>query len=91
MTVRPDNRLEDLPMVPVVCGACGAEVMARKSSWQQTSVQWNREAESRCVQRRELDSLQRTDRPFLVCFKLRDSIEDAARRGALPIVDEAST
>ena len=78
-------------MVPVVCGACGAEVMARKSSWQQTSVQWNREAASRCVQRRELDSLQRTDGPFLVCFKLRDSIENAARRGALPIVDEAST
>ncbi|SHW58399.1 Uncharacterised protein [Mycobacteroides abscessus subsp. abscessus] len=37
-------------MVPVGCERCGAQVLARKSSWQQTSVQWNADAESRCAQ-----------------------------------------
>ncbi|CRZ15992.1 hypothetical protein BN2156_02856 [Mycolicibacterium neworleansense] len=41
MTVRLDPRLEELPMMPVSCRSCGAVVLARKSSWTQTSVQWN--------------------------------------------------
>ena len=45
MTVRPDNRLADSPMVPVACRRCGACVSARKSSWNQTSVQWTAEAQ----------------------------------------------
>ena len=88
MTLRPDNRLADAPMRPVVCEACGAEVLARKSSWEQTSVQWNRDATARCLHRQELDAIRRATRPFLVCFRLRDSIDNAARRGTLPIVDE---
>jgi hypothetical protein len=39
MVIRPDNRLDDAPMVPVVCARCGAGVQVRKSSWNQTSVQ----------------------------------------------------
>ncbi len=40
MAIRPDNRLDDAPMVPVACTRCGAGVQVRKSSWNQTSVQW---------------------------------------------------
>jgi hypothetical protein len=50
MTVRTDNRLTDAPMVPVTCRRCGAEVWARKSSWQQTSVQWDATAAALCPQ-----------------------------------------
>lgn len=88
MTVRPDNRLADAPMASVTCRRCQATVLVRKSTWEQTSVQWDAESAARCVQRREFDAIQRADRPFLVCFELRDSIEDAARSGSLRIVDE---
>ena len=52
-SVRQDNRLDEMPMVPVMCRNCGAHVLARKSSWNQTSVQWNAEATARCAERAE--------------------------------------
>lgn len=89
MTVRPDNRLADAPLRPVVCRGCGAAVKARKSSWAQTSVQWTADAMARCPQRKEAATLTGlANGVFLLCSALRDSIEDAARRGDLPMVDE---
>jgi hypothetical protein len=74
--------------VPVVCGNCGAQVLARKSSWNQTSVQWNADATARCNERREADHIAVYHRePFLVCLALRDSIEAAVTTGELTIVD----
>ena len=90
MTVRTDNRLADAPMVPVACRHCGAEVMARKSSWQQTSVQWDAAALARCPQRREaaLLSAHGGRGLFLSCSDLRESILDAVVSGALPVLDD---
>lgn len=90
MTVRADNRLTDAPMVPVVCRRCGAEVMARKSSWQQTTVQWDAAALARCPQRREAAQLSAhgTRSIFLSCSELRDSILDAVVSGELPVLDD---
>jgi hypothetical protein len=90
VTVRADNRLADAPMVPVACGRCGAEVMARKSSWQQTSVQWNAAALARCPQRREAVRLSAHGGRglFLSCSDLRESIAHAVRDGALRVLDE---
>jgi hypothetical protein len=90
VTVRPDNRLADAPMVPVTCRRCGAEVMARKSSWQQTSVQWDAAALSRCPQRREAQVLSAHGTPsvFLSCSEMHDSILNAVVSGALPVLDD---
>ena len=90
MAVRPDNRLADAPMVPVACHRCGACVLARKSSWNQTSVQWNADAMARCVERADA---QRISTPggrgvFLACLALQQSMLEAVRRGGLAIVDE---
>lgn len=88
MTVRPDNRLADAPMVSVDCRQCAATVQVRKSSWAQTSVQWTAEATDACVQQRSAEALAGHGRePFLVCSQLRQSIEDAARHGHVPILD----
>ena len=96
MTVRPDNRLNDAPMMPVTCGSCGAHVLARKSSWEQTSVQWNRNSLERCIERRQCEQPATPSlvggavlRPglFMACARLRASIEAAARDGALPVLD----
>jgi hypothetical protein len=77
-------------MVAVECRTCGAKVLARKSSWQQTSVQWDAAALARCPQRREAQLLSLHGGPnvFLSCFQLREAITNAARDGELPILDE---
>lgn len=87
-SVREDNRLEAAPMVPVTCRECGARVLARKSSWNQTSVQWDATASARCTERREAERLAGHHRgPFLACAALRDSIQVAVATGELAIVD----
>lgn len=84
---RVDNRLDDMPMVPVVCRTCGARVLARKSSWNQTSVQWNAEATARCAERGDVDRLAgHRGGPFLACSALRDSIQAAVAAGELTIL-----
>jgi hypothetical protein len=93
MAVLPDNRLADSPMVPVACDRCGARVLARKSSWNQTGMQWTAEASGRCVERREAENRAAHSARglFLGCSALSDSIVGAVRRGELPVVDETVT
>ncbi|CAM3268628.1 ferredoxin [Nocardioides dubius] len=87
---RPDVRLDDGPMAPVECSACGACVEVRKSSWDQTSIQWHADALARCEERN--NPLPRTERPnrnaFLGCGKLKESVREAAVRGRIEIQDE---
>lgn len=86
MTVRPDNRLADAPMQPVDCRTCGARVLVRKSSWEQTSVQWEDVAVERCVQRR---AATRIGERFLSgCTDLRGAIESAVLRGDLRVLSD---
>lgn len=88
MTVRPDNRLADMPMVPVACRACGAQVLARKGSWQQTSVQWDAQSSGACEERQRSEQLP--GRIFLTCGQLRESILAAVSAGSLAVVDDTS-
>ncbi|MBU2698594.1 hypothetical protein [Pimelobacter sp. 30-1] len=86
---RPDVRLESAPMQPVGCGTCGAEVLARKSSWDQTTVQWNTAALARCPERRTTQGAAVSDRPnrnaFPGCAALRASLRAAAVAGTLDV------
>jgi hypothetical protein len=87
-SLREDNRLDEMPMAPVTCRNCGARVLARKSSWNQTSVQWDAGASARCIERRDAERLAGHHRgPFLACDALRESIQFAVATGALAIVD----
>ncbi|EHI11607.1 hypothetical protein [Mycolicibacterium thermoresistibile] len=85
MTARPDNRLLDAPMRPVTCGTCGARVLARKSSWEQTSVQWNAAAREMC-----LDQSQVEGHAIPLCPALRTAIETAVVQGLLPVLDDSA-
>jgi hypothetical protein len=86
---RPDNRLDDGPMVPLACQVCGARVEARKSSWEQTSIQWRGDAVGACVERRAAVSGSGPNAgAFAGCSALRDTVREAAVRGELRIVDE---
>lgn len=77
-------------MKPVACRSCGAQVLARKSSRNQTSVQWNADATARCAERAEAQqiSVPGSRGIFLACSALSEPILDAMRRGELSIVDE---
>ncbi|MBK8731185.1 MAG: ferredoxin [Tetrasphaera sp.] len=88
MSVRPDNRLETEGLTAVACNACGAEVFARKSTWDQTSIQWTSQALSVCRER--TDDRTRNDPwgRFSGCGALRDSIREAAVAGRLHIVQD---
>lgn len=90
MSPRPDVRLESAPMQPVACGACGAEVQARKSSWDQSTVQWTAAAVEQCEERRTTAEV--SERPnrnaFAGCSALRASIREAAVRGTLSVTDD---
>ncbi|MDM4141956.1 MULTISPECIES: ferredoxin [Mycobacterium] len=89
-SLREDNRLDEMPMVPVTCRNCGARVLARKSSWNQTSVQWNAEATAQCAERAEAQqiSVPGSRGVFVACSALSESIVDAVRHGALAMVDD---
>ncbi|QEN14403.1 ferredoxin [Mycolicibacterium sp. ELW1] len=89
MGVRRDNRLDDAPMVPVTCGRCGAGVQVRKSSWNQTSVQWSESAFSRCEERCTAAQLAGDGGRglFLACSALSGSIVEAVKAGTVPVLD----
>jgi hypothetical protein len=83
VTVRPDNRLADAPMQPVDCTACGARVLVRKASWEQTSVQWSAVARQRCARSNGAVAQELT-----LCPQLRSAIETAVSQGTLPVLTE---
>ncbi|MQY21843.1 hypothetical protein NRB20_49560 [Nocardia sp. RB20] len=85
MTGPADERLRTAPMLPVRCEQCGAGVLARKSSWAQTSVQWNAAATAACVERHAAAELSRAPLPY--CTSMRESIRAAAESGVLPVLD----
>lgn len=81
--MRVDNRLADgAPMRPLACDRCAARVLVRKSSRQQTSVQWNGGAMALCAER------ERAGAAFEGCGSLRDTIREATLRGTIEVVDE---
>lgn len=84
---RTDDRVLDVPMQPVRCLRCDAQVEVRKSSWQQTSIQWHEEAMATC-QERVADSSTPTGCRVDMCNALRDSIARAAQQGNIHVPDD---
>lgn len=74
-------------MQPVGCGTCGATVLARKSSWDQTTLQWTAAALATCAERRTTTA--GSERPnrnaFTGCSALTAAIRAAAVAGQLDV------
>ncbi|MDR7303857.1 ferredoxin [Haloactinomyces albus] len=87
MTVQTDDRLLDAPMEPVQCLRCDARLQVRKSSWQQTSIQWDEEAAATCAERRAEASTPGRCR-LETCAALWDSIRSAAAEGGIHVPDD---
>lgn len=84
VAIRPDIRLDDGPMQAVSCTACSATVEVRKSSWEQTSIQWHAEAIAACHRRRETGGTA-DGVTFAGCSSLGESILAAAASGTLTV------
>jgi hypothetical protein len=69
---------------PLACLACGNQVLVKKNSLQHTSVQWTSDAARSCP---EFAANGRATALIATCPKLRDSIEQAVRDGALEVAD----
>ncbi len=86
MAVRPDVRLDTAPMQQVRCDRCLAAVAVRKSSWDQTSIQWHQDALATCQERRNpMPTWGPNGGYFLGCTALRDSIRRAAVTGEIDV------
>jgi hypothetical protein len=68
---------------PVHCGQCGTCVLVKKSSANQTSIQWTEDA-SRCP---ELADAPHTPGLADTCGKLRDAIDRAVVDGLIEVPD----
>ncbi|MFC3454427.1 ferredoxin [Amycolatopsis speibonae] len=86
MTTRSDERLADTPLREVGCGSCGARVEVRKSSWEQTSIQWTGSAWASCLERQAACP----GAFFAGCGALRQAITDAVLCGELPVHDPSA-
>ncbi|GAA4809921.1 hypothetical protein [Tomitella cavernea] len=79
---------------PVSCDRCGTEVLVHKSSFHQTSVQWNGTAAQNCeLLQSAASEAKRLDPEAHSCPALRASIERAVveRRLAVPEDDDERT
>lgn len=79
-------------MQAVSCTGCGAEVLARKSSWEQSTVQWTAAALEQCTERQtpQAPSERPNRNAFTGCHAMRASIRAAAVRGILTVTDDAA-
>ncbi|MEO5666210.1 MAG: ferredoxin [Nocardioides sp.] len=82
---RPDVRLDDGAMERVTCTTCAARVEVRKSSWEQTSIQWHADAVGACLERRASQPGSGPNATFPGCTALDLSIREAAVRGSLSV------
>jgi len=81
-----DQRLyTEARLVEVACLDCLARVRVKKNSDHHTAIQWNAEALEHCQEFRRAES-QPEGRPIWTsCSRLRSSIEQAVRDGAIEI------
>ncbi|RAX45955.1 ferredoxin [Arthrobacter sp. AQ5-05] len=91
MDQQSDARLLEIPLQSLDCTECVARVLVRKSTWQQTSIQWTEEALESC---RELPATRCGERPkdrFIGCESLRNEIREATNDGRLEVVYRSDT
>jgi hypothetical protein len=84
-TARDQRLYLDARLTEVACLDCLAKVRVKKNSEHHTSIQWTDDAVAQCAEFRRMSS-QPTGRALHAsCPRLRSSIDQAVRDGALEI------
>ncbi|OLF11404.1 hypothetical protein BLA60_10500 [Actinophytocola xinjiangensis] len=84
-TTADARRFLDDGLTPVRCGGCPSEVLVRKSSHRQTSVQWHAPPAASCPEFAERVAAGELSARIDTCGQLRAAIEHAVATGALPV------
>lgn len=78
---------DDAPLLqPVSCEACGTEVLVRKNSLTQTTVQWTGPTQD-CPELRARREAGEDTARVAHCEQLRTSIDEAVAAGRVAIVE----
>lgn len=85
MDQQSDARLLEIPLQSLDCTECVARVLVRKSTWQQTSIQWTEEALEACRERPATRCGERPKDRFIGCESLRNEIREATNDGRLEV------
>lgn len=72
-------------LVEVACLDCLAKVRVKKNSEQHTAIQWTDEAVAQCAEFRRQESQPEGRVRHASCARLRSSIDQAVRDGAIEI------
>jgi hypothetical protein len=84
-TIEDQRRYTEARLVEVACLDCLAKVRVKKNSEQHTAIQWTAEALDQCAEFSRASS-QPEGRPIhTACSRLRSSIEQAVKDGAVEI------
>lgn len=75
-------------LVPVRCGACRTEVLVRKASRMQTSIQWRSSPAESCPEFATRVAAGELSARIDTCPELRAAIEEAVDTGAVAVPDE---
>ena len=75
-------------LVPVTCGSCTSEVLVRKASQVQTSIQWRSSPADTCPEFAARVAAGELSARIDTCPALRASIDRAVATGAVAVADE---
>lgn len=81
-----DSRLVEIPLQALDCSECVARVLVRKTTWQQSSIQWTTDALEACRERPATSCGERPKDRFVGCETLRAEIREATLDGRLEVV-----
>lgn len=77
-------------LTPVRCASCATEVLVRKASRMQTSIQWRSDPAASCPEFAARVAAGELSARIDTCPKLRMSIQQASSAGLLEVPDERS-
>jgi hypothetical protein len=84
-TTRDQRLYLDARLTEIACLDCLAKVRVKKNSEHHTSIQWTDEALAHCTEFSKLASQPEGRAPHVSCPRLRSSIDQAVRDGAIEI------
>jgi hypothetical protein len=75
-------------LVPVACAMCATEVLVRKASRVQTSIQWQSSPARSCPEFADRVAAGEVSARIDTCPRLREAIERAVATGEVAVPDE---
>ena len=87
-TLADEHEFLTAGLTPVRCAACTTEVLVRKASRMQTSIQWQSSPADSCPEFAARVSAGEVSARIDTCPRLRETIEHAVAEGAVTVPDD---